>query len=222
MRADASALPTLNPQCHREYPTTCCWYSGQSPVWGPSASASRAARRSRCATWCGRRTVEGCHRCGTGLPTQIESCGLWRRLAACQPCSHRSEWSHGETWCPSKRHPRVGVQVAHPPSRHGPAPVASSGRGDLLVLGAGHGESYLDTVLGQGAELGNPAACLELPREPLIVHPWTMSLHLPTVTARLLVVDVKVRPLEGEPGVRLSHGIEGKRVLHSTCAMVAP
>ena len=45
----------------------------------------------------------------------------------------------------------VGLHVGHPPSRHGPTSMASSGRGHLLVLGAAHGECYLDTLVGHGA-----------------------------------------------------------------------
>ena len=52
------------------------------------------------------------------------------------------------------------------------------------------------------------AACPELPREPVTVQPWTMSLHLLTVAARLAVVDPEVRPLEGEPGFWPSQRME--------------
>ena len=48
----------------------------------------------------------------------------------------------------------VGVHVAHTPREHGAAEMASLHCSDLLVLGAAHGGRYLDTVVGQGAELG--------------------------------------------------------------------
>ena len=35
----------------------------------------------------------------------------------------------------------VGVHVAHPPSKHGPAAMATSGHGDLILLGGAHGDS---------------------------------------------------------------------------------
>ena len=44
------------------------------------------------------------------------------------------------------------------------------------------------------------AACPELPRKPVTVEPWTMSIHFAMVAACLGVVDPDVRPLEGERG----------------------
>ena len=54
------------------------------------------------------------------------------------------------------------------------------------------------------------AACPDLPREPVSVQPWTVSLHLPTVAARLAAADPEVLLLgdrEG-PGFRLGRGLE--------------
>ena len=54
------------------------------------------------------------------------------------------------------------------------------------------------------------AACPDLPREPVSVQPWTVSLHLPTVAARLAATDPGVFLLgdrEG-PGLRLGRGLE--------------
>ena len=56
------------------------------------------------------------------------------------------------------------------------------------------------------------AACLGLPREPVTVQPWTMSLHLPNVAARLAVVDPEVRPLVDRLGFRLGQGMEVRSV----------
>ena len=54
------------------------------------------------------------------------------------------------------------------------------------------------------------AACPDLPREPVSVQPWTVSVHLPTVAARLAATDPEVLLLgdrEG-PGLRLGQGLE--------------
>ena len=54
------------------------------------------------------------------------------------------------------------------------------------------------------------AACPDLPREPVSVQPWTVSLHLPTVAARLAATDPEVLLLgdrEG-PGLHLGRGLE--------------
>ena len=54
------------------------------------------------------------------------------------------------------------------------------------------------------------AACPDLPREPVSVQPWTVSLHLPPVAARLAATDPEVLLLgdrEG-PGLRLGQGLE--------------
>ena len=54
------------------------------------------------------------------------------------------------------------------------------------------------------------AACPDLPREPVSVQPWTVSLHLLTVAARLVSTDPGVLLLgdrEG-PGFRLGRGLE--------------
>ena len=58
------------------------------------------------------------------------------------------------------------------------------------------------------------AACPDLPREPVSVQPWTVSLHLPTVAARLAATDPEVSLLgdrEG-PGLRLGQGLEVRTV----------
>ena len=52
------------------------------------------------------------------------------------------------------------------------------------------------------------AACPDLPREPVTAQPWIVSLHLPTVAARLAVVDPEVRPLQDGPGFRLGQRME--------------
>ena len=54
------------------------------------------------------------------------------------------------------------------------------------------------------------AACPDLPREPVSVQQWTVSLHLPTVAARLAAADPDVSLLgdrEG-PGLSLGRGLE--------------
>ena len=54
------------------------------------------------------------------------------------------------------------------------------------------------------------AACPDLPREPVSVQPWTVSLHLPAVAARLAATDPEVTLLgdrEG-PRLRLGQGLE--------------
>ena len=54
------------------------------------------------------------------------------------------------------------------------------------------------------------AACPDLPREPIFVQLWTVSLHLPTVAARLVAADPDVFLLgdrEG-PRLRLGQGLE--------------
>ena len=54
------------------------------------------------------------------------------------------------------------------------------------------------------------ASCPNLPREPVSVQPWTVSLHLPTVAARLAATDPEVSLLgdrEG-PGLCLGQGLE--------------
>ena len=47
-----------------------------------------------------------------------------------------------------------------------------------------------------------------LPREPMALQPWTLSLHLPAAAARLAAMDPKVRSLEEDPGIRLSPRME--------------
>ena len=52
------------------------------------------------------------------------------------------------------------------------------------------------------------AAGPDLPREPVTAQLWTVSLHVPTVAARLAVVDLEVRPLEVGPGFWMGQGME--------------
>ena len=52
-------------------------------------------------------------------------------------------------------------------------------------------------------------ACLRLPRELVAIQPRTLSLHLPTVGARLAVVDAEVRD---RPGYRVAPGLEATMV----------
>ena len=67
---------------------------------------------------------------------------------------------------------------------------------------------WCDRVLSWAIDGGCVAACQDLPREPVAVQPWTLSLHLPTVAPRLAAVDPKVWPLEGEPGFKLGPDME--------------
>ena len=54
------------------------------------------------------------------------------------------------------------------------------------------------------------AACPDLPQDPVTAHRWTISLHLPTVAARLAAADPEVRLLKDEdgPGLHLRQGME--------------
>ena len=58
------------------------------------------------------------------------------------------------------------------------------------------------------------AACPDLPREPVSVQPWTVSLHLPTVAARLAAADPGVLLLGDRvgPALRLGQGLEVRTV----------
>ena len=58
------------------------------------------------------------------------------------------------------------------------------------------------------------AACPDLPCGSVTTQPWSVSLHLPMVAARLAVVDPEIRLLEDEdgPGLRLEQGMEVRSV----------
>ena len=67
-----------------------------------------------------------------------------------------------------------------------------------------------DRALSWARDGSAVAACPDLPREPVSVQPWTVSLHLPTVAARLAAADPEVLLLgdrEG-PGFCLGRGLE--------------
>ena len=66
---------------------------------------------------------------------------------------------------------------------------------------------WWDRALSWARDGSAVAACPDLPREPVSVQPWTVSLHLPTVAARLAATDPEVSLLgdrEG-PGAGGSH-----------------
>ena len=67
---------------------------------------------------------------------------------------------------------------------------------------------WWDRALSCPRDGGAVAACPNLPRESVTAQPWTVSLHLPTVAARLAVVNPEVLPLEDGPGFRLARGME--------------
>ena len=58
------------------------------------------------------------------------------------------------------------------------------------------------------------AACPDLPDEPVAAQPWTVSMHLPTVAARLAVMDPEVHLVKNEdgPGFQLGQGMEVRSV----------
>ena len=60
------------------------------------------------------------------------------------------------------------------------------------------------------------AACPDLPREPVSVQPWFVSLHLPTVAARLGAADPEVLLLGDREwaGFRLGRGLEVRTARH--------
>ena len=71
---------------------------------------------------------------------------------------------------------------------------------------------WWDRALSWARDGGTVGACPDVPCEPVTAQPWTVSLHLPTVAARLAVVDSEVRPLEDGPGFRLGQGMEVRSV----------
>ena len=79
-----------------------------------------------------------------------------------------------------------------------------------LPAAPGAWAQWWDRALRWASDDSAVAACPDLPREPVSVQPWTLSLHLPTVVARLAAMDPGVLLLgdrEG-PGLRLGRGLE--------------
>ena len=79
-----------------------------------------------------------------------------------------------------------------------------------LPAAPGAWAQWWDRALHWARDGSAVAACLDLPREPVSVQPWTVSLHSPTVVARLAATDPEVLLLgdrEG-PGLRLGRGLE--------------
>ena len=73
---------------------------------------------------------------------------------------------------------------------------------------------WWDTALSWAKDGSAVAACPDLPCEHVAAQPWTVSLHLPTVAARLVVVDPEVHLLkDGDgPGLHLGQGMEVRSV----------
>ena len=81
-----------------------------------------------------------------------------------------------------------------------------------LPAAPGAWAQWWDRALSWARDGSAVAACPDLPREPNSVQPWTVSLHLPTVAARLAATDPEVLLLgdrEG-PGFRLGRGLEAR------------
>ena len=79
-----------------------------------------------------------------------------------------------------------------------------------LAAAPGAWAQWWDRALSWAKDGSAVAACPDLPREPVSVQPWTVSLHLPTVAAHLAAIDPEVSLLgdrEG-PGLRLGQGLE--------------
>ena len=79
-----------------------------------------------------------------------------------------------------------------------------------LPAAPGAWAQWWDRALSWARDGSVVAACPDLPREPVSVQPWTVSLHLPTVAARLAATEPEVSLLgdrEG-PGLRLGQGLE--------------
>ena len=79
-----------------------------------------------------------------------------------------------------------------------------------LPAAPGAWAQWWDRALSWARDGSAVAACPDLPREPVSVQPWTVSLHLPTVAARLAATDPEVSLLgdrEG-PGLRMGQGLE--------------
>ena len=79
-----------------------------------------------------------------------------------------------------------------------------------LPAAPGAWAQWWDRALSWARDCSAVAACRDLPRQPVSVQPWTVSLHLPTVGACLAAKDPEVLMLgdrEG-PGFRLGRGLE--------------
>ena len=79
-----------------------------------------------------------------------------------------------------------------------------------LPTAPGTWAQWWDMALHWARDGSAVAACPVLPREPVSVQPWTFSLHLPTVAARLAAADPEVL-LPGDregPGLRLGRGLQ--------------
>ena len=74
-----------------------------------------------------------------------------------------------------------------------------------LPAAPGAWAQWWDRALSWARDGSAVAACPDLPREPVSVQPWTVSLHLPTVAARLAATDPEVSPLRPR-GARASPG----------------
>ena len=79
-----------------------------------------------------------------------------------------------------------------------------------LPAAPGAWAQWWDRALSWARDGSAVAACPDLPRKPVSVQPWTVSLHLPTVAARLAVTDPEVLLLGDQegPGFRLGRGME--------------
>ena len=79
-----------------------------------------------------------------------------------------------------------------------------------LPAALGSWAQWWDRALSWARDGSAVAACPDLPCEPVSVQPWTVSLHLPTLAARLAATDPEVLLLgdrEG-PGLCLGQGLE--------------
>ena len=79
-----------------------------------------------------------------------------------------------------------------------------------LPAAPGAWAQWWDRALHSARDGSAVATCPDLPREPVSVQPWTVSLHLPKVAARLAATDPEVLLLgdrEG-PELRLGQGLE--------------
>ena len=69
-----------------------------------------------------------------------------------------------------------------------------------LPAAPGAWAQWWDRALSWARDGSAVAACPDLPREPVSVQPWTVSLHLPKVAARLGATDPEVLLLGDERG----------------------
>ena len=69
-----------------------------------------------------------------------------------------------------------------------------------LPAAPGAWAQWWDRALSWARDGSAVAACPDLPREPVSVQPWTVSLHLPAVAARLAATDPEVSLLGTERG----------------------